>query len=307
MALHHHHDAHDVGIRPRDYGRAFGIGIALNTAFIVAEVVYGLKADSLALLADAGHNVSDVLALLLALGANVLAARRPSPRFTYGLRSSTILAALLNAALLLVAMGGIGWEAIQRFTDPKPVQGGIVIGVAVLGAVINGVTAWLFMADRNRDINIRAAFAHMAADAAVSVGVAIAGLVILYTGWLWIDSAVSLLVVVVIVIGTWSLLRESLGLALHAVPPGVEPDAVRAYFASLPGVCDVHDLHIWGMSTTERALTVHLVMPAGHPGDDFIARLARDLHDKFHIGHPTIQVETGDPAHPCTLAPEHVV
>ena len=300
---HHHDHAHEaVG-----HGRAFAIGVFLNSAFIVAEVVYGLKADSLALLSDAGHNLGDVLALLLAWGASVLAARKPSRNFTYGLSSSTILAALMNAALLLFAMGGIGWEAIRRLEAPFPVQGGIVIWVAALGVAINGVTALLFMAGRHGDINIRGAFAHMAADAAVSLGVVFTGVGILYTGWLWLDPAVSLLLVAVIVIGTWSLLRDSVGLALQAVPSGIDPVAVRAYFAELPGVREVHDLHIWGMSTTECALTVHLVMPGGYPGDAFMARIAQDLHERFHIGHPTIQVENGNPDYPCVLASEQVI
>jgi len=298
---HHHHHG------PTSYGRAFAIGIALNLGFVVAEVVYGLKAHSLALLSDAGHNLSDVLALLLAWGASILAERKPSPRFTYGLRSTTILAALLNAALLLLVMGGIGWEAIQRLSAPVPVHGGIIIGVAALGVVVNTATALLFMRGRHRDLNIRGAFVHMAADAAISFGVVLTGIGILFTGWLWLDPVVSLALVIVIVVGTWGLLRDSTNLALHAVPQGVEPSLVRAYLSGLPGVTEVHDLHIWGMSTTESALTVHLVMPGSYPGDAFMAQVSHELHDRFHIAHPTIQIELGDPSHPCALAPEHVV
>ncbi|MDD5329691.1 MAG: cation diffusion facilitator family transporter [Sulfuricella sp.] len=298
----HHHDH-----APGSFGRAFAVGVALNVAFVLAEVVYGLKAHSLALLSDAGHNLSDVLSLLLSWGAIALSQRQPSSRFTYGLRGSTILAALLNAALLLVVMGGIAWEAIHRIAHPVAVEGGVVVGVAALGVAINTATALLFMAGRKRDLNIRAAFLHMAADAAISFGVVLTGIGIAYSGWFWLDPAVSLALVGVVVLGTWALLRDAAGLALHAVPAGIEPAAVRAYLAGLPGVSQVHDLHIWGMSTTESALTVHLVMPGGYPGDAYICEIARSLHNRFHIGHPTIQVETGDPDHPCVLEPDHVV
>ncbi len=304
---HDHEITHGHHHGPTSYGRAFAIGIALNLSFVVAEVVYGLKAHSLALLSDAGHNLSDVLALLLAWGASILSSRKPSPRFTYGLRSTTILAALLNAALLLLVMGGIGWEAIQRLSKPAPVHGDIIIGVATLGVLINTATALLFMRGRHRDLNIRGAFVHMAADAAISFGVVLTGVGILFSGWLWLDPLVSLALVIVIVVGTWGLLRDSINLALHAVPQGVEPTMVRAYLSGIPGVTEVHDLHIWGMSTTECALTVHLVMPGSYPGDAFMAQVSRELHDRFHIAHPTIQMELGDPSHPCALAPEHVV
>ncbi len=304
---HNHETTHGHNHGPTNYGRAFAIGIALNLGFVATEVIYGLDANSLALLSDAGHNLSDVLALLLAWGASLLASRKPSPRFTYGFRSTTILAALLNAALLLLVMGGIGWEAIQRLSEPAPVQGGIVIGVAALGVLINTATALLFMRGRHRDINIRGAFVHMAADAAISLGVVLTGIGILFSGWLWLDPLVSLVLVAVIVVGTWGLLRDSTNLALHAVPQGVEPSTVRTYLSELPGVTEVHDLHIWGMSTTESALTVHLVMPGDYPGDAFMARVSRELHERFHIAHPTIQVETGDPNHPCVLAPSTVV
>jgi cobalt-zinc-cadmium efflux system protein len=285
--------------------RAFALGVALNSAFVLAEWLAGLFANSLALIADAGHNLSDVLGLLLAWGAAVLAQRQPSERFTYGLRSSTILAALGNAAFLLVVTGAIAWEAVLRFGDPRFVNEMTVIWVAAVGVAINGATALLFLSGRKHDLNVRGAFLHMAADAAVSFGVVLAGLGMRATGWKWLDPAVSLIIVAVILISTWSLLRESLGLALHAVPRGVDPAAVRRWLSELPGVGEVHDLHIWGMSTTETALTAHLVMPKGHPGDAFLASVARDIERLFKISHVTLQVETA--REPCALAPDHVV
>jgi cobalt-zinc-cadmium efflux system protein len=303
---HHHHGlGHRRG--PVDSTRAFAVGVALNLCFVIAEVAFGIRADSLALLADAGHNFSDVLGLLFAWGAVALAARVPSTRFTYGLRGSTILAALGNAMLLLLATGGIVWEAIRRLQDPAPVASGTVIWVAAVGVAVNLATALMFLRGRDSDLNIRGAFLHMAADALVSVGVIVAGVVMLYTGWLWLDPAVSLAIGLVILVGTWGLLRESVQLALHAVPAGVDADAVRRHLCALRGVAQVHDLHIWGMSTTETALTVHLVMPDGHPGDDFLAGLCEEIHDRFGIGHSTVQVETASGSAPCALAPDHVV
>ena len=302
-----HPHTHDHDHAPRSFGTAFAVGITLNMAFVVLETLYGIRAHSLALLSDAGHNLSDVLALLLAWLAAWLATRKPSQRFTYGLRSSTILAALINACVLLVVMGGIAWEAIQRVSQPIAVNSTTVMTVAAIGVVINTVTALLFMSGRHQDLNIRGAFLHMAADAAISLGVVLAGWGMLTTGCTWLDPAVSLVLVAVIVVGTWSLLRESAGLALHAAPVGLDLTAVRDYLAQLSGVSEVHDLHIWAMSTTESALTAHLVMPAGYPGDAFLAQIACELHDKFSIDHPTLQVETGDPQYPCSLAPEHVV
>jgi cobalt-zinc-cadmium efflux system protein len=309
---HAHGHAHDHGhghahAPAADMGRAFAVGVALNLGFVVAEVAFGLWADSLALLADAGHNFSDVLGLVFAWGAAALAARRPSLRFTYGLRGSTILAALGNAMLLLLATGGIAWEAIRRLHEPAPVEGTMVIWVAAVGVVVNLGTALMFMRGGRNDLNVRAAFVHMAADAVVSVGVIVAGVAILYTGWLWIDPAVSLAIAVVILAGTWGLLRESVQLALHAVPDRVDPAAVRSHLGTLPGVAEIHDLHIWGMSTTETALTVHLVMPGGHPGDDFLAAACHEMQARFGIGHATIQVETATGTAPCALAPDHVV
>lgn len=289
-----------------DLGRAFALGVTLNLALVAAQAAYGVVANSVALLADAAHNFGDVLGLLLAWTATVLSRRSPTPRFTYGLRGSSILAALANAALLLLATGAIAWEAVQRFAQPQPVAGKTVIIVAALGIAVNSATALLFASGRKGDLNIRGAFLHMAADAVVSLGVVIAGVGIVYTGWLWLDPATSLVISLVIVAGTWGLLRDSLRLALHAVPRGVDIEAVRSWLAGLPGVAQVHDLHVWGMSTTDTALTVHLVMPQGHPGDTFVAGTCASLHERFHIGHATIQVEI-DAAHACALAPEHVV
>jgi cobalt-zinc-cadmium efflux system protein len=288
-------------------GRAFAIGVTLNLGFVLIEVGYGIFANSLALLADAGHNFSDVVSLLLAWGAANLAKRLPTPRFTYGLRGTTILAALGNAMLLLVAMGGIVWEAIRRLTEPAPVEGWVVIWVALAGVAINTATAVMFMRGRKDDLNIRGAYLHMASDAAVSVGVVLAGAAMLYTGWLWLDPVTSLLISFAILVGTWGLLRDSIQLALQAVPAGIDADAVRQHLSGLPGVQEVHDLHIWGMSTTETALTVHLVFPQGHPGDDFLATVAEGIEHRFKISHATLQVETATGSAPCALAPDHVV
>jgi cobalt-zinc-cadmium efflux system protein len=297
---HHHHHQHSAG-------RAFAIGIALNLIFVVVEWVFGVMANSLALIADATHNFGDVLGLVLAWGAMALARRPPSARFTYGLRGSTILAALGNAMLLLVATGGIAWEAIRRFDSTSAVNETVMIWVAVLGVLINAGTAMLFMRGSKTDLNVRGAYLHMAADAGVSLGVVIAGVVMLYTGWIWLDPVASLLIVTVIFVGTWGLLRDSVRLALQAAPENVDPMDVRRYLVALPGVAEMHDLHIWAMSTTETALTAHLVMPAGHPGDEFFENVIRQIEEKFHIGHATIQIETGTSSNPCVLAPDHVV
>lgn len=287
--IHGHH-----GHGPPNYNRAFIIGITLNIGFVIVEGVFSFLNNSLALLADAGHNLSDVLGLLLAFGASWLTRRRPTKRYTYGLRRSSILAGLLNASFLLIAMSAIAIEAIRRFSHPTSVNGNTVIGVALVGILINGVTAVMFMSGKERDLNIQAAFLHMTADALVSAGVALAGIAIVTTGWLWFDPVVSLIIVAVIVVGTWNLLRESVNLALDAVPEGIDPLAVRTYLSELPRVVEVHDLHIWAMSTTETALTAHLVMLTGNPGDAFLSRIAMELHDKFGIEHSTIQVETGN-------------
>ncbi len=300
-----HNHGHSHG--PSDFGRAFLIGIALNLAYVVAEAVAGVASHSLALLADAGHNLSDVLGLALAWGATVLGRRSPSGRFTYGLGSTSILAALANAALLLLVTGGIAWEAVLRFSAPVPVASRLMIWVAAIGILVNGGTALLFAAGRGRDLNIKSAFMHMAGDALVTAGVVAAGIAILLTGWLWLDPAVSLAVSVVIVAGTWGLLKSAVGLALHAVPEGVDAAAVRRHLEELPGVAALHDLHIWGMSTTETALTCHLVMPGGHPGDTALNAISQDLHARFGIAHATLQIELADSPETCALYPEHVV
>ena len=302
---HNHSSEHTHGTG--NYNRAFIISVTLNTLFVAIEAFYGIAANSLALLADAGHNLSDVLGLLLAWGASFLSQRQATERRTFGLRRSSILAALFNAMFLLVISGGVGWEAILRFRDPAPVSGSTLIVVAAIGIVINTVSALMFLTGRKRDLNIRGAFLHLMADAAVSVGVVLAGVAIVVTGELWFDPAVSLLVTIVIVVGTWQLLRDALNLITDAVPAGIEPLAVRTYLAERPGVTEVHDLHIWSMSTTEAALMVHLIIPTGHPGDAFLAQMYRDLHENFGIEHATIQIELGDSGQACALAPENVV
>ena len=292
---HHHHGTPDAG------NRAFLLAIVLNTVFVAIEFAYGFIANSTALMADAGHNLSDVLGLMLAMGAAMLARREPSARYTYGLRGSSILAALLNALLLMLACGAIAWEAVHRFTEPAPVAGLTVSAVAAIGIVINGVSAWMLMAGAKEDLNMRAAYQHMAADAAISLGVAISGLVILYTGWTWLDPVMSIGIVLLIVMGTWGLLRESLLMAMAAVPASVDADKVSEFLRTQPGVSDIHDLHIWAMSTTETALTAHLVMPAGYPGDAAIDAIVARLKADFAIHHCTLQTEQGTTDHDCAL------
>lgn len=260
----------------------------------------------MALLADAGHNLSDVLGLAVAWAASAAMTRRPTPRLTYGLHNSTIFAAFANAALTLIAVGAIAFEAVQRLIAPAPVAPTAIIVVAAIGVVINGITAVLFAAGRHEDLNIRGAYLHMASDAAVSLGVVVAGLAIMLTGWLWIDPLTSLAIVAVIVVSTWSLLRESVAMSVAAVPAAIDPVAVRDFLRSQPGVASLHDLHIWPLSTTETALTVHLVMPAGHPGDAFLQTLAHELMDRFAIGHATIQIEI-TLANGCRLTPDDVI
>jgi len=284
MHDHHHH-------APANYNRAFAIGIALNVLYILVEAGAGLWVNSLALLADAGHNLSDVLGLLLAWGAHVLSGVAPTDRRTYGWRGSSILAALANGLMLLLVTGGIGWEALRRFGSPIDVHGPVVIGVAAMGVLINGATAMLFFHGGKDDLNIRGAFLHMAADALVSLGVVIAGICISVWGWEWMDPTVSLIVAVVIFLSTWSLFRESLDLALHAVPKGIDLAEVRDYLEGLPGVAVVHDLHVWGMSTTEAALTAHLVKPDVEDDDIFLFETSHELHDRFGIEHVTLQIE----------------
>ena len=307
MAEDHHSHAHHVhGHGSLNYGRAFAIGITVNLVYVAGEAVAGVLSGSLALLADASHNLGDVLSLSLSWGAAILSRRQPSSRFTYGLRSTSILAALANAIILLVVTGGIAWEAIRRFGHPVPVASGIVIAVAAVGIFVNGGTALLFASGKS-DLNVKSAFLHMAADAVVTAGVVAAGIVIWLTHWEWLDPAVSLVVSVVIIVGTWGLLKSAIGLALAAVPEGVDAAAVRSHLLALPGVTGLHDLHIWGMSTTETALTCHLVMPAGHPGDAVLTGVAQELHHRFGIQHATIQIELADTDEVCALTPEHVV
>ncbi len=291
---HGHSHAHGAGHShaPADFGRAFAIGVVLNTGFVIVEAVFGFLSGSMALVADAGHNLSDVLGLLIAWGASVAAKKPASARFTYGLKSSTILAAFANAMLLLVAIGAILFETIHRLMDPIEPEGWTMIWVAGIGIVINTATALMFMRGRKNDLNIRGAFLHMAADALVSVGVVIAGVAILLTGLVVIDPIVSLVIVAVIAWGTWGLLKDSVKMGLLAVPDSVDEAEVRGLLQALPGVEAVHDLHIWPMSTTETALTAHLIMPAGHLGDAFLREAARELEHHHAIGHVTLQVET---------------
>lgn len=294
-AHHHHHHG------PARYDRAFAIGIGLNVAFVIAELIFGVRAHSLALTADAGHNLGDVLGLGLAWAATLLGARRPTMRRTYGLRRFSILAALGNAGFLLIAVGVIAVEAVHRLREPGPVATTTVIVVALIGICINLGTALGFMRGRKEDLNIRGAFLHMLGDAAASAGVVIAAVAIWWTGWTWIDPVVSLILVALIMAGSWGLLRDSLNLALDAVPPGIDTEVVTAYLGSLPGVTDVHDVHIWGLSTTHVALTAHLVVPEGGNTDSLIATASRQLHDRFGIEHATMQIEQRHLAHECAL------
>ncbi|MBU6269635.1 MAG: cation diffusion facilitator family transporter [Sphingomonadales bacterium] len=302
---HGHGHAHHHGPGEVSPGKAFAIAVSLNAAFVLVEVLAGLRYGSMALLADAGHNLSDVLSLLLAWGASVLAARPPSARFTYGLKSSSILAAMVNAALLFVALGAILIETLRRLAEPAPVAGGMMMAVAAAGIAVNGLSALLFARGHKHDLNLRAAFLHLLADAGVSAGVVVAGLVVMRTGWNWIDPLTSLAITLIIAAGSWGLLRESVKLGLLAVPDNVDHGAVRDFLAAQPGVSAVHDLHIWPMSTTETALTAHLVMPGGHPGDAFLHHLAHELAHDFAIGHATLQIEQATTE--CALAPEEVV
>ena len=306
MSAHHHHGhGHDHGHHHHHgdvgHGRAFAIAITLNAVFVAIEFFYGFLANSTALMADAGHNLSDVLGLMLAWGAAMLAKREPSGRYTYGLRSSSILAALFNGMLLMAATGAIAWGAVEQLMAPHPVQGLTVSLVAGIGIAVNGISAWLFMSGSKDDINIRGAYLHLAADAAISLGVLIAGLLVTYTGWAWIDPAVSLVIVVLIMKSTWSLLREALDMTLGAVPGNVDVAEVENFLLARPGVMGVHDLHIWSMSTTDVALTCHLVMPAGYPGDAAIDEIARGLKEQFGIQHTTLQSEQGTTQHECSL------
>lgn len=286
--------------------RAFAVGAAVNLAFVVGEVGFGVAANSMALIADAAHNFGDVLGLLLAWGAAYLGRRPPTSRRTYGWGRGTILAALANASVLLIGVGAIGIEALHRLSNPQPVQTGVVMIVAAVGILVNGGSALLFLRDREHDLNVRAQFAHLAGDAAISAGVVLAALAIRLTGFVWLDPAASLMVAALITLGTWGLLRESLGLALDAVPETVKQDEVAAFLASVPGVTEVHDLHIWGLSTTETALTVHLVY-AGEAEDRRPHELSAKLRHRFGIGHATVQIESDADAALCRLRPNDVV
>jgi cobalt-zinc-cadmium efflux system protein len=309
----HQHDHHDHshphghaghGHAPDSFGFAFAVGVALNTAFVLAELFFGYAANSLALISDAVHNFSDVISLLLAWVAGWLARKQPTEQHTYGYRRASILAALVNAGLLLIAVGGIAVEAANRIAEPASVAGATVVVVAALGIVVNGGTALLFMRGRHGDLNIRGAFLHMAADAAVSLGVVAAACVIMLTGWQWVDPAISLSIAAIVLASGWGLARDSVNLALDGVPKGVELAGVRDYLGGLEGVTEVHDLHIWAMSTNETALTAHLVRPGGYE-DSFLHGICEQLSHRFNIHHATLQIEAGSDV--CRLAPAEVV
>jgi cobalt-zinc-cadmium efflux system protein len=291
---HHHHEINN-------YNRSFSIGIALNVIFVIIEVTYGVYADSLALIADAGHNLSDVMSLILAWGASYLATKHPTHKRTYGLRKVTIMASFVSAVLLLVALGGIAWESIERLSSPQPVDGVIIIIVAAIGVVINTATALLFVKGQKHDLNIRAAYLHMAADAAISLGVVISGIAILLTGWLWLDPAISLAIVLFILLGTWRLLKDSIDLSIDAVPQGIDVALIKNYLNNLENVSDIHDLHVWALSTTETALTVHLVTNCELIDNCFLQEIEEHLHHHFNITHTTIQIENEKDDYVCVL------
>jgi cobalt-zinc-cadmium efflux system protein len=288
----HEHEHHNHSHAPTSFGLAFAVGIFLNGGFVVGEFIYGLLINSVALIADAGHNLFDVLGLIAAWFASHLAKKAATARYTFGMKSSTILAALFNSVFLLVAVGGIAWEALLRFYQPVAVPGFWVMAIAAIGIFTNGITALMFMRGRQDDINIRGAYIHMAGDAAVAAGVVVAGYLMQRTGWLWLDPLTSLLIVGVIVWSSWNLLRESLAMSLKAVPASINPILVRKFLEGQEGVAGVHDLHIWAISTTDSALTAHLVMPGGHPGDAVLMAISEALEHHHKIGHSTLQVET---------------
>lgn len=300
---HHGHHHHGAGAT---HGRAFAVATSLNVLFVLIETAAGFIGHSTALLADAGHNLSDVLSLLLAWGASRLAARAPSRRFTYGMKSASILAALANAALLWVALGAILIETLQKFASPEPAAAGLMMAVAAAGIAVNGLSALLFARGSKDDLNLRAAFQHLMADAAVSAGVVLAGLAIHFTAWNWIDPVTSLVITLMIALGSWSMLKESVQMGLLAVPASVNEEKLRAFLLARPGIAALHDLHVWPISTTDTAMTAHIIMPGGHPGDAFLHGLAHDLEHDFGIGHATIQVET-DSGHGCALHSDEVV
>jgi len=281
---HHHHDIHATTTR------AFIIGIILNSSFVLAETIAGLLNNSLALLTDAGHNLLDVAGLVLVIVANKFAKKKPTQKYTYGYGKTTILVALTNATLLMIAVGAIGWEAVGRIAEPQPVQGKIIALVSILGIIINTISAFLFMKDKAKDLNVKGAYLHMASDALISLGVTLSGIIIIYTNWFWLDSVISLAIIIVIVLSTWGLLKDSLRLSLDGVPEGINTEKIREYLLSLKGVKGLHDLHIWAMSTNATALTAHLVAPEGID-DSFLAEINEELHHHFNIDHTTIQIE----------------
>lgn len=287
---------------PKNYTLAFGIGTALNVVFVIVEAIFGFLSNSLALIADAGHNLGDVLALLLSWGATYLAQRKPTNTRTYGLRRGTILAAFISSLILLMTMSIVAWEALGRFTDPSEVNSMTIIVVAAIGVVINTATALLFFSSQHDDLNIKAAFIHMAADAGVSLGVVIAGVAIMFTSMLWIDPAISLVIVVVIVISTWGVFRDSFNLAMDGVPKGIDVKEVRNFILQQDGITEIHDLHVWAMSTTQVALTAHIVRDTMNLDDQFLQQLSTGLQNQFGIIHPTIQIESGNNSHVCDQA-----
>jgi cobalt-zinc-cadmium efflux system protein len=293
---------HDHGHARANFNSAFAIGITLNLAFVAVEAYFGWKVNSLALLADAGHNLSDVAGLVLAWAGALAGRMRPDARHTYGWKRASILAAFINALLLLVAMGSLAWEAVQRLGSPAPIEGVTIMVVAAIGIAVNTATALLFMRGRASDLNIRGAFLHMAADALVSAGVVVAGGLALAFGWAWLDPVVGLVVAAVIVVGTASLFKRSLHLMFDGVPDHIELRDVRALLEALPGVERVHDLHVWAMGTSAIAMTAHLVMPEGHADDTFLQEATRQLHERFEIEHVTLQVVRVPFTKPCTTA-----
>jgi cobalt-zinc-cadmium efflux system protein len=316
MTRHYHHNnshykqsttSHGHHHNPTSYNRAFALGLLLNVSFVLIEFIGGFLANSVALTADAGHNLSDVLGLILAWTASLVARRQPSSRKTYGWRKLSILAAFLNAVSLFLVTGGIACEALERLFYPRNVQGNPIIWIAAIGIMINTGTALMFLSGRRNDINIKSAFSHMIADAMLSVGVVLAGIVILLTHWYWLDPAFSLIVSILIIVNTWQLLKESFHLVVDGVPTKIDERAVYTYLSEFPGVTQIHDLHIWGISTTETALTAHLMIPQGHPGDKFLFQICQELHNNFGIDHSTLQVELGDSQYPCILEPAEKV
>jgi cobalt-zinc-cadmium efflux system protein len=301
---HGHGHGHGHGTA---YGLAFGVGIGLNLVFVAIEIAYGVASHSLALVADAGHNFGDVLALALSLGAVFLARLKPSSRRTFGFRRSTIVASVANALILLFVTGGLAWESLRRLMTPERPEGRTMIGVALVGVVVNAVSALLFMKNAKEDLNLRSAFLHLASDAVLAFGVAVTGAVILATDWVWLDPAVSVVLTVAILAGTWSLMRKSMNLMLDAVPEGIDPSEVKEFLRSRRGVVEVHDLHIWAMSTTETALTAHVVMPTAACAPSFLAEVTRELGERFRIHHATLQVDPEDAPAPCALAPDEIV